>query len=124
MHVSGWQKVNTWRIKDPLLVIAFLLGFFDHALHWGGATFAAAIAIALPIIGFRDSWREWKFWVTAGSLAFFQIPLVLAMRTLVEKPGFPLMFAFTIIDGMLVVFAVAYVCCKDDGDARRGVGKT
>lgn len=106
------------------MVVALLLGFFDHALHWGGAAFAASIAVVLPIIGFRDFWRLGKFWVTVSALALFQLPLVLAIRSFVERPGFPFLYAFTIVDGIFVVFGIAYVCRKDESDARRGIGKT
>jgi hypothetical protein len=61
MPVRGWKKVNTWPIKGPILVAAFLLGFFDHALRWGRVSFAAAIAMVLAIIGFRDFWNGWRF---------------------------------------------------------------
>lgn len=124
MRLKRWQKVNAWPIKGPLLIVALLLGFFDHALHWGGAAFAAAIAVVLPIIGFRDFWGESRFWVTLGALALFQVPLVLAARILVEKPGFPLLYALTILDCMFVVLGLSYVCCKEESDAeRRSTGK-
>ena len=61
MPVKAWRKVNTWPIKGPILVVALLLGFFEPTLHWGGATFAAAVAMVLPIIGFRDLWNVWNF---------------------------------------------------------------
>ncbi len=58
MRLKRWHKVNTWPIKGPLLVVALLLGFFDHSLHWGGAVLAAGIAVVVPIIGFREFWSE------------------------------------------------------------------
>jgi len=36
LPIKSWKKVNTWRFKGPVLAVAFLLGLFDHALHWGG----------------------------------------------------------------------------------------
>jgi hypothetical protein len=122
-RLRRWQKVNTWPIKGPLLVVALLLGFFDHALHWGGAVFAAAIAVVLPIIGFRDFWSEWRFWVTLSVMALFQLPLVVAVRVFVEKPGFPLLYGLTILDCMFVVIGISYVCCNDEGKAEKGIGK-
>jgi hypothetical protein len=89
MRLRRWRKVNTWSIKGPLLVVALLLGFFDHSLHWGGAAFAAGIAVVLPIIGFREFWSEWRFWAALSALALLQLPLVLAVRAFVDKPGFP-----------------------------------
>jgi hypothetical protein len=57
---KAWRTVNTWAIKGPFLLIALLLGYFDHAFHWGRAPLAAGLAIVLPIIGFRDFWNERK----------------------------------------------------------------
>jgi hypothetical protein len=34
-------------VKGPFLLAAFLLGFFDHALHWGRLLFAAATLACL-----------------------------------------------------------------------------
>lgn len=123
MRLKRWQKVNTWPIKGPLLVVALLLGFFDHSLHWGGAAFAAGIAVVLPIIGFREFWQEWKFWAALSALALLQLPLVLAVRTFVGKPGFPLLYALTILDCMFVILGLSYVCCTNESDAGRDIGK-
>ena len=123
MRLKRWQKVNTWPIKGPLLVVALLLGFFDHSLHWGGPAFAAAIAVLLPIIGFRECWSEWRFWATLSALALFQLPLVLAMRAFVETPGFPLLYALTILDCMFVILSLSYVCYTDESDMGQDIGK-
>ena len=109
MLVRGWQKVNTWRFKGPLFVVAFLLGIFDHALHWGGASFAAAVAIIVPIIGFRAYWNTWKFWASLSAFILLQIPLVFALRSLMEKSGFPMLYAFGILDCAFVVTGFFYV---------------
>jgi hypothetical protein len=109
MPVTGWKKVNTWTIKGPILAVALLLGFFEHTLHWGRATLAAALALVLPIIGFRDFWSAWRFWVTVFALAVFQLPLVLGVRSLVEESRFPLLYAFGILDCMFVVASIHYV---------------
>src|SRR5262249_44472180 len=103
MRPMRWRRVNTWPINRPLLVVAFLLGIFDHSLHWGGAAFAGGIAVLLPIIGFREFWREWSFWATLSAFALLQVPFVLAVRAFVEKPGFPLLYAFTILDCVFVI---------------------
>ncbi len=120
MPVSGWKKVNTWPIKGPILVAAFLLGFFDHALHWGRVSFAAAIAMVLAIIGFRDFWSGWRFWMTVALLASLQIPLVIALRPQMEGAGLPWLYAFTIFDCFLVVGAIYFVCSGNDDEKRRG----
>lgn len=53
-----------------------------------------------------------EFWVTVVALAVFQLPLVLEVRPIVEKSGFPLLYAFGIIDCMFVVAGIYYVCCE------------
>jgi hypothetical protein len=117
MKLKRWQKVNIWSIKGPLLVVALLLGFFEHSLHWGGAAFAAGIAVVVPIIGFREFWSEWRFWAKLSALALLQLPLVLAVRAFVEKPGFPMLYALTIIDCMFVILGLSYICFTDESDA-------
>ena len=117
MRLKRWQKVNIWSIKGPLLVVALLLGFFEHSLHWGGAAFAAGIAVVVPIIGFREFWSEWRFWAKLSALALLQLPLVLAVRAFVEKPGFPMLYALTIIDCMFVILGLSYICFTDESDA-------
>jgi hypothetical protein len=121
--LKRWRKINTWPVKGPLLVVALLLGFFDHSLQWGGAAFAAGIAVVLPIIGFREFWSEWRFWAALSALALLQLPFVLAVRALVEKPGFPLLYALTILDCMLVILGLSYVCCTDESETGRDIGK-
>ncbi len=110
--------MNTWPVKGPVLLAALMLGFFDHALHWGRLLFAATIAMLLPIIGLRDFWNSWKFWVTVGLLTSLQIPLVIALRPQMEKAGLPLLYAFTILDCSLLIAAIYFVCSRDDDDKR------
>ena len=76
-----------------------------------------------PIIGFREFWSEWRFWAALSALALLQLPLVLALRAFVEKPGFPLLCALTILDCMFVILGLSYVCCTDESDTRRDIGK-
>ncbi|SRR6266567_6554926 len=96
--------------RAPLLVLALLLGFFDHILHWGDGVLAAGLAIIVPIIGFRDSWSEAKFWITVFLLALLQVPLVVELSTLIERQTFPLMFAFGILDCVLVASVISWIC--------------
>ena len=112
--------MNTWPIKGPILVAAVLLGFFDHNLHWGRVLFAAAIAMVLAIIGFRDFWNSWRFWVTVALLTSLQIPLVIALRPQMEKAGLTWLYAFTIFDFFLVVGAIYFVCSSNDDEKCRG----
>jgi hypothetical protein len=67
------------------MVLGLLLGFFDHSLHWGRAVFAAGVAMVFPIIGFRDFWTDGRFWITVILLGVLQVPLVIAVRPLMEQ---------------------------------------
>src|ERR1700724_3155397 len=80
--VERWRKVNDWSFKGPLLVLALLLGFFDHALHWGRPSFVAGVAMVIPILGFRDLWKEARFWITIVLLGVVQVPLVVSVGPL------------------------------------------
>ena len=93
-------------------MVALLLGFFEHALHWGGASFAAGVAIVLPTIGFRDYWKTGRFWMALVALALVQIPVAYAMNPFVK--GFPLTVTFGMVDCVLVVAAISYVCRNDE----------
>jgi|SRR5215469_6810745 len=110
IRLKHWQKVNTWPIKGPVLVVAVLLGFFDHWLHWGNAAFAAGIALVVPIIAFREFWNEWKFWVALSALALFQLPLVLAVRAFMGELGFPSFYGLALLDCTFVILGLSYVC--------------
>jgi hypothetical protein len=118
-HVSRqpkkWRKVNVWSVKGPIFVVALLLGFFDHALHWGGASFAAGLAMALPIIGFRDFWNQTRFWITVLLLAALQVPLAVGVGPLIEQQKFPAMFAFGVLDCIFVALAISFVCSEHGG---------
>ena len=113
--LKTWRKVNVWSIKGPILVLAILLGFFDYSLHWGRAAFAAGVAMVIPIIGFRDFWNEGRFWITVVLLGLAQVPLVIALRPLMEQIKFPLMLVFGISDSVLMVLAILWVCSERNG---------
>ena len=107
-----WRKVNVWSIKGPILLLALLLGFFDHVLHWGRGPFAAGLAMIIPIIGFRDFWNSGRFWVTIVLLGVLQVPLVIGVKPLMEQLKFPFMFTFGMLDCALVALAISWVCSE------------
>ena len=112
-----WRKINVWSIKGPILLLALLLGFFGDALHWGTAPLAAGAAVIIPIIGFRDFWNEGRFWITVFLLGAAQVPLVIVVRPLIDQLKFPLMFAFGIVDCVLVALAISWVCSERNGES-------
>jgi hypothetical protein len=88
-------------------------GLFDHSLHWGRAVFAAGVAMAFPIIGFRDFWTDGRFWITVILLGVLQVPLVIAVLPLLEQLKFPFMLMFGILDGFVVVVIISWVCSDE-----------
>jgi hypothetical protein len=76
--------------------------------------------VILPIIGFRDLWNTSKFWLSVATLAVLQVPVVVALRPFVS--GFPLLFAFAVVDCALVIAGISVMCRNNGDDARRGVG--
>ena len=113
--MRGWNSVNRWAVKGPILILASLLGFFDHELHWGRAAFAAGLAMTIVIIGFRTFWYEVRFWITLILLGVFQVPLVLLVSPMMEQLKFPFMFVFGIADTVLLGLAISWVCSQRDG---------
>lgn len=74
----------------------------------------------LAILGFRDFWSSWRFWVTVALLTLFQIPLVMALRPRMERAGLPWLYALTIIDCFVDVAAIYFACSANDYQKRRG----
>lgn len=108
-----WRRVNTWPIKGPILAFALLMGFLDHRFNWGRASFAAGVAMGIAILGFRDFWKEVKFWLIVVALALVQIVLVIELGQSIEQGKFPSTFAFGIVDCALVISAI-YWCFSAD----------
>jgi len=71
--------------------------------------------MVIPIIGFRDFWNEGRFWITVVLLGLAQVPLVIALRPLMEQIKFPLMLVFGISDSVLMVLAILWVCSERNG---------
>jgi hypothetical protein len=105
-----WRTVNKWTIKGPLIVLALILGFLSSPLHWGRSPLVVGAAMIIPILGYRECWNEWKFWITVAALGVFQVPLALTVRTLMEQQGLPFMLTFGIVDCLLVAAVLSFVC--------------
>jgi hypothetical protein len=113
--MKQWKDINDWSIKGPIFVAALLLGFFDHALHWGRASFVAGLALIVPMIGFREYWNQAKFWITVALLGAIQVLLVLGVSSMMEQLKFPFMLAFGIADSVLIALTISRVCSEHDG---------
>lgn len=78
---------------------------------WSGSIAAAAAALLFPaIIYYRKTEKRERFWVTVTLLAIIQVPLVIAVRPVVERFGLFLTLAFGALDCLLVAFAITWVC--------------
>ena len=118
-HGSG--KVNqrglSWPVKALLLSLALLAGFFEHALgEWAGPAAMAAVAVVVPVLLFRRFWSQTWFWITAVLLGAIQVPVVVAVRPLIERTRSFYMLTFVMIDGLLVIAVISLVCPKSNGE--------
>src|SRR6516162_10185307 len=109
-----WKELNTWPVKWPILALAVLFGAMSNVYHWGRAPVAAAAAVILPIIGFRNYWNEVRFWITVLLLGAIQVPIVLLINPIMEEVKFPFLFAFGVLDCVLVALAIFWICSKVD----------
>lgn len=98
-------------MKAPLLLLAMLVGFFDHAMNdWGASIFPSAVAMTLPIFYYRRLWNQGRFWVAAALLGALQVPFIIAVRPMIEQARSKNMLVFTIADLVVVVVAITLVC--------------
>jgi hypothetical protein len=107
-----WRKLD-WSVKAPILLLALLIGLFEHRLNWGRGAFSSGLAMTIPIIGYRDFWNQGQSWVTVMLLGVIQVPLVIALRPVMEQFGFPVMFAFAAVDCALIATAISWVCSRE-----------
>ena len=113
-------NVNIWNPGWRTKVLAAIAGGFMALLSLGhpksyglwGATTACAAAIFVPMLAFRPLWSMRRFWVVSGFLALLQIPLVIAVRELVERLRFPFMLGLGAIDCGVVVIVIWRLCSE------------
>jgi len=82
---------------------------------WGGSIAAAAGALIFPAVIYylRDGNHE-RFWLAVALLTIVQIPLVIAVRPLVEQFRFGFMLCFAIVDCVFVAFTISWACSGQD----------
>jgi hypothetical protein len=111
----GWRlKVTGFAVGGLLALLSF--GSPNGYSRWGSVLMAGA-AIVLPTLQFRKFWSQGRFWVTVSLLAALQIPLVLAVRPLIERLRAVFLLEFVIIDGLFVIAAILFVCSRPSGNA-------
>jgi hypothetical protein len=111
------QKEIGWPLKTVILSLAVLIGFFDHALNgWGGAVLMALAALVIPVILYRRFWQTIWFRITAAALGLLQIPLIFAVKPLIEQSRPFYMLAFVMADGMIVILVILLASPKSNGE--------
>ena len=91
-----------------------VLGALDQSPYWGRAVLMAAIALIVPVAGFRDLWSEVRFWVTVTVAALFQIPVLMALQPIGQRSGVAFMLGFTIADGLLIIAMIYWACLRHE----------
>jgi hypothetical protein len=109
----GWRKLD-WSVKAPVLVAAAVLGALDKSPYWGRSVLMAAMALIVPVAGFRDLWSEVRFWVTVTVAALFQIPVLMALQPIGRRSGVAFMLGFTVADGLLIIAMICWACLRHE----------
>jgi hypothetical protein len=113
------QRGLSWPVKALLVLLALLAGFFEHALGgWVGSAAMAAVAVVVPILLFRRFWSQTWFWITAVLLGAIQVPVVVAVRPVIERARSFYMLTFVMVDGLLVIAIISLVCPKSNGERK------
>ena len=76
----------------------------------------AAVAVLVPILLFRRFWKQTWFWTTALVLGLVQVPIVVAVRPLIEQARSFYMLTFVMVDGLLVITVISLVCPRSNGE--------
>lgn len=106
-----------WDFKVVFLSVMLLLGLFSHAFNgWGDACAAAMAGLIVPIYGFREFWNRGQFWIAVVLLATIQVPLVIVVRSWIERGGFISMLSLGIADGLFVTVVIFFVCSRSGGE--------
>lgn len=99
-----------------LFLLALLVGFFDDVLGGGWAKPVAMAATALGVPIFlrrgRKFWNQGAFWITVLAVAIIQIPLVIAVRPVIQRSGSIYLLAFGVADMLFVIAAILLVCSR------------
>jgi hypothetical protein len=75
-----------------------------------GFVLMSGAALIVPALQFRRLWNEGRFWIAAALLTVIQIPLVIAVRPLVERFRAAFLLAFGIGDGLFVILMIVLLC--------------
>jgi hypothetical protein len=112
------NSAGLWRPGRRTKMIALVIGGLFALLSiarpdgygWMGAVLMSGAALILPVLQFRTLWSEARFWVVTALLMVVQIPLVIAVRPLVERLRAAFLLAFGIGDGLFVILMIVLLC--------------
>jgi len=112
--MKGPSQGNTnpipWPAAVTLGICAVLLGFFSDSLGgWGLTIGAASIAVVVPVLKYRRYWHSAWFWRVTLAMSVLQVPLVILVRSLVDRYKFGFNLIFASLDGVLVILTVNLV---------------
>ncbi len=113
----GWNP--GWRTKAlALLIGGVIAALFDgrpHGYGWGGAILSAGAALVVSAVAYQKLWGRRQFWITLALLAAVQVPVVIAVRPLVEQFRFVFMLVFGAVDCMVVISVIYWACVRPHG---------
>ena len=111
---DGKTERGLGRPLRPLLIfLGMLVGLFDEVLGgWGEPIAMAGAAVLVPIFAlqFRRFRIQTRFWITLSLLTAVQVPLVVWVRSLIQKYGHFYSLGFGIVDVMFVGAVILLVC--------------
>jgi hypothetical protein len=118
MHMSQLEQKQSkpWWLHVLAIAIGLVacLCIVRYGYAWGGSIAAAAGALIFPaIIYYRKGGKPHRFWVTVMLLTLVQIPLVIAVRPLVEQFQLVFMIVFAVADCVFVAFALNWMCSRE-----------
>ena len=119
--MRGKSPISDWNPGWQTKTLAFVAGGVIAALFvsnprgygFGGAMVAAGAALVVPTIAYRKFWGQYRFWIVFALLAAVQVPLVIAVRPLVEQFRFMFMLLFGAVDCVAVISAFYWTCAGD-----------
>lgn len=94
-------------------ILAYSCSFwFGYA--WGASIGAATASLIFPaLIYYRKFGKRERFWMIVSLLSIVQIPLVIAVRPLVEQFRFVFILMFGAADCLFVAFAITRMCSEE-----------
>jgi hypothetical protein len=95
------------------ILACFCIDEFGYG--WGASTGIAAVALIFPaVIYYRKTGKRERFWMAVVFLAIAQVPLVIAVRPLMEQFRAVFLLVFGVVDWALVAFGISWACSGEN----------